>query len=164
MVVVVRERLHDAGRSVQVQGGPDEDPLHAADAKEGIEELLGGVAVDLRGHARRPQPSVATRVVDVGVEAVLVRYVADAAKPRPEVATVAARQVADEHRRSRAMPARVCGQHRAERPQQPSRAPTAPPAVRASLPDGVPRQIARPARRQLPPPHEAPGPGKPDGV
>ena len=89
VVVVMDEHLDDAGRTAEVRIGTDEDDLRAR-AHEPVDEVLGEPVVDLVDPPRRPLAPVDARVVDVGVEPVLVRGVADAAEPRPEVAAVRA--------------------------------------------------------------------------
>ena len=95
---MVRERHHDLARPVEVQVRADEHVLGAG-AHEQVHELLRGGAVDLVRPRGAPRTPVLARVVDVGVEPVLVRRVAEPAELGAEVAAVRARQVADEHRR-----------------------------------------------------------------
>jgi hypothetical protein len=71
VVVVVHERHHYLARPAQPERRPDEDVLGAL-AHERVDELLRRLAVDLPGPAGAAQQAVATRVVDVGVEPVLV--------------------------------------------------------------------------------------------
>jgi hypothetical protein len=87
VVVVMDEHLDDAGRAVKVGVGTDEDELRTS-SHEPVDQILGEPAVDLGDRSRGSLTPIATRVVDVGVEPVLVRGVADAAEPRPEVAAV----------------------------------------------------------------------------
>ena len=64
-------------RSAQVERRADEHVLGSF-ADEGVDQLLRGGAVDLVWPAGAAQPAVEARVVDVGVEPVLVRRMADA--------------------------------------------------------------------------------------
>ena len=98
VVVVVDEHLHDPRGPRRPSDGPTKT-YSGSVADEQVDQLLRGRAVDLVGPARAAQPAVEPRVVDVGVEPVLVRRVADAAEARAEVAAARAREVADEHRR-----------------------------------------------------------------
>src|SRR5687767_10184646 len=84
VVVVVDERLDHPRRAAQPQRGADEDLLRAL-AHERVDQLLRRRAVDLARAPGGAQPAVEPWVVDVRVEPVLVRRVADAAEPRPEV-------------------------------------------------------------------------------
>ena len=89
VVVVMNKHLHDAGGTVKAGAGTDEDDLRTG-PHEPVDEVLGEAVVDLVDRSRRPFTPVAAWVVDVGVEPVLVRGVADAAQARPEVAAVRA--------------------------------------------------------------------------
>ena len=83
------EHLDDAGGTMKVGVGPDEDDLRAR-PREPVDEVLGEPVVDLPDRPRRSLAPVEARVVDIGVEPVLVRGVADPAEPGPEVAAVRA--------------------------------------------------------------------------
>jgi hypothetical protein len=87
VVVVMGEHLDDAGGTVKVRIGTDEDDLRAR-PREPVDEVLGEPVVDLADRPRRSLAPVAAWVVDVRVEAALMRRVADAAEPGPEVAAV----------------------------------------------------------------------------
>ena len=72
MVVVVREHLDDLARAAQAERRPDEHVLRPL-GHERVDQLLRGGAADerrLEGPAQPAEP----RVVDVGVEPVLVRH------------------------------------------------------------------------------------------
>ena len=84
------EHLDDAGGAVKAGAGADEDELGAS-PHEPVDQVLGEPVVTIRSTAsRRSLAPVAARVVDIGVEPVLVRGVAGAAELRPEVAAVRA--------------------------------------------------------------------------
>ena len=72
-----------SARAAQVQVGPDEE-LDRAGGAEAVDEVLGQRAIDLGRAPRRERRAVAARVHDVGVEAVLVRAVAEPAVAGPE--------------------------------------------------------------------------------
>ncbi|HTN25164.1 MAG TPA: hypothetical protein VL120_14325 [Solirubrobacteraceae bacterium] len=82
VVVVVGDRLHDRRRPAEPDVQPDERELRAV-GDEAADEILREDVVDVLRPRRRAQRVVGARVVDVGVEAVLVRRV-------PEPAEVAA--------------------------------------------------------------------------
>jgi hypothetical protein len=78
VIVVIRQRLDDPPRSVEGEMRPGEDvPRPRGD--EPIHEVLGEVLVDQLGAIRLLLERVEPRVVDVGVEAVLVRGMSQAA-------------------------------------------------------------------------------------
>jgi len=81
VVVVVREHLDDARRPVKRRGRPHEHQLGAG-GHEPVDQILGQPAVDLRGGGRRALAAVEPWVADVGIEAVLVGRVPDAAGPK----------------------------------------------------------------------------------
>ena len=83
------EHLDDAGGAVKAGAGADEDELGAS-PHEPVDQVLGEPVVDPVDRSRRSLAPVAARVVDIGVEPVLVRGVAGAAELRPEVAAVRA--------------------------------------------------------------------------
>ena len=83
------EHLDDAGRTVKAGAGTDEDELGAR-PYEPVDQVLGEPVVDLVDRSRRSLAPVAARVVDIGVEPVLVRGVPETAELRPEVAAVRA--------------------------------------------------------------------------
>jgi 2-keto-3-deoxy-L-rhamnonate aldolase RhmA len=89
VVVVVEEHLNDASGTVKVGAGADEDDLWTR-LREPVDEVLGEAVVDLVDRSRRSFAPVAARVVDIGVESVLVRDVAGAAEARAEVAAMRA--------------------------------------------------------------------------
>jgi hypothetical protein len=71
MVVVVGDHLHHSGRPPQPGGGTHEDPLRPR-GDESVDQVLGQAQVDMTDAARRALALVATRVVQVGVEPVLM--------------------------------------------------------------------------------------------
>ena len=83
------EHLNDAGGTAKAGAGTDEDDLRTRQRKP-IDQVLGEPVVDLVGRSRRSFAPVAARVVDIGVEPILVRDVAGAAEARPEVAAMRA--------------------------------------------------------------------------
>src|SRR5918992_1073369 len=85
VVVVVGELLDDAPRAGEAGVRPDED-ARGARAREEVDERLREPAVDLARPLRRTLESVQPRVVDVDVEAVLVRNMAGEAQARTEIA------------------------------------------------------------------------------
>jgi hypothetical protein len=89
VLVVMDEHLDDAGLTVKVSAGADEDELGAG-PDEPVDQILREPAVDLVDRQRRSLAPVAARVVDVGVEPVLMGDVADAAEPGSEVAAARA--------------------------------------------------------------------------
>jgi hypothetical protein len=137
MVVVVRERLNDSGRSREAGVRADED-ANRAGRDEPVDEVLGERAVDLRGPSGRALPAVEPRVVDVDVEAVLVRDVAWEAVARAEVAAAGATHVADAYARCVRMRGRIFVEHLEERPHEPVVPPASPAAVRRAPQDRVP--------------------------
>src|SRR5687767_8980559 len=89
VVVVVGEGLDDPRRPGEAAVRSHED-LHRAGGDEAVDELLRQLDVHLHRASGRPLPAVTTRVVEVGVEAVLVRDVAGEAVARAEVAALGA--------------------------------------------------------------------------
>jgi len=83
------EHLNDPGGTVKAGAGTDEDDL-CTRPHEPVDQILGEPVVDLVDRSRRSFAPVAARVVDIGVEPVLVRGVAGAAELQPEVAAVRA--------------------------------------------------------------------------
>ena len=95
---------------------------------------------------RRQLLPVAARVVDVDVEAVLVRGVAEPAEPRPEVAAARPAEVADPDPRRVRVGEPVLGEDAQHRAHEARRAPAAPGPVRRPLQDRVPGEVVRPSR------------------
>src|SRR4051794_36834910 len=77
VVVVVHERYDSFARPRQAQVRADVDHARAR-GEEAVEQVLRERLVDLRRLVRAPLEPVQARVVDVGVEPVLVRAVAEA--------------------------------------------------------------------------------------
>jgi hypothetical protein len=132
MVVVVPEDLHDAGRSGQACVRADVDEVGAG-CDEQVDEGLGQAVLDLVGSLRRPLSAISTRVVDVDVEAVLMRGVLG-----PEVAALAAAEIADADSRSGRVLARVPLHDRQHRADEVVRPPPPPGGVRRDVIDRVP--------------------------
>ena len=82
VVVVVHERHDPLARPVQARRRADVDDFRAR-REEAVDELLRRAAVDQRRRERAPLGAVDPRVVDVGVEPVLVRRVAEPAVAAP---------------------------------------------------------------------------------
>ena len=82
---MAREGCDDRCRSAQRQARA-EPHTHGAGRDEAVDEPLRAAEVDLAGTHGRPLAAVSTRVVDVDVEPVLVRDVAEPAEAGPEVA------------------------------------------------------------------------------
>src|SRR5215210_1306452 len=137
VVVVVDQRRDDAARPVQAEARADEDPGRRP-ADEAVHELLGEPAVDLGGAEGGALEAVATGVVDVDVEAGLVRRVAEPAVARAEEAAVRAREVADEHAGDVGMGRAVLAQHDLHALDDLGPPPAPPFAVRRSLEHRVP--------------------------
>jgi hypothetical protein len=97
MIVVAREGLHHAGRARQAECGTDEDELRAR-GHEPVDEGLGQPPVDVPRAARAALPAVAAGQVDVDVQAVLVRGVADDPVRGTEVPAARAAEVPDRTR------------------------------------------------------------------
>ncbi len=83
VVVVVDELLHDAAPAAECHARPDEHVLRSG-RREAIHEILGEHAVDLPWRVRAALAPVSSRVVDVDVEPVLVRGVAEPAESPAE--------------------------------------------------------------------------------
>jgi hypothetical protein len=128
VVVVVREPLHDARRAGEREARAHEDPLRAG-GDEAVDEVLRELDVDLGRPPRRPLGAVAARVVDVDVEPILVRDVADATEARPEVAAARPAEVADADPRRARVRGREVAQDAEHRPHEPVAPPPPPGAV-----------------------------------
>jgi hypothetical protein len=72
----------------------DED-ADGTGADEARDQILRKPMIDLRRRIGRPLPPVAARVVDVGVEAVLVRKMTRPAVPDTELTTAPTTQISD---------------------------------------------------------------------
>ena len=133
----------------EARGVPDEHHVRPG-GDEPIEQVLRKVVVDLARRDRRAEVPVATRVVDVDVEPVLVGGVL------VERTAAAAADVTDHDPRRLRVRRSVGGDHREERPDRPL-VPVQPPRlVRRPVRDGIPRDPVRPGKGQLRPVHEAP--------
>jgi hypothetical protein len=89
VVVVVPEDLHDSTGAGKAGVRAYEDQ-HGAGGDETVHQILGQAMVDLSGDARWSLAPVGARVVNINVEAVLVRDMT-----RTEGASVAAAEIAD---------------------------------------------------------------------
>ena len=161
VVVVMDEHLHDAGGSVKAGAGTDEDELRAR-LHESVDQVLCEPVVDLVDRSRRPFAPVAARVVDIGVEPVLVRDVAGPAEARPEVAAMRARQVADPDPRGVRVGGGVGVDHGEKRAYEPVGAEPPPRPVRGAPQHGIPREEVDSLPRQPHAADEAPGVWQPD--
>jgi len=94
VVVVMREHPDDAHRPDESGVRADEDDLRSG-RHETVDEILGQPQIGLTRLERRSLPPVPARVVDVHVEAVLMRNVAGPPEPRAEVSPVGTAQIAD---------------------------------------------------------------------
>ena len=126
---MVDERHDDRARAAQVQVRPDEE-LDRAGRAEAVDEVLRQRAIDLgRAPGAAQRRAVAARVHDVGVEAVLVRVVAEPAVARAERPALRTAEVGDEDRRhARVRLAELAG-HRVEQHDERIGAPAPPVAV-----------------------------------
>jgi hypothetical protein len=116
---------------------------------EEVDEGLRQAPVDLRGVLRRALAPVVARVVDVGVEPVLMAGVSDRAEAHAEVAAVRPAQVTDQHAGSVGMRRAELARDVEQGPHQAIGAPAAPWAVGAPPEHRVPGEEARAPRRQL---------------
>ena len=126
--------------------------------------VLREPAVDLGDSARAPARAVAARVVDVGVEAVLVRDVAERAVAAAEVAAVRAAEVADQHRRRLRVRGGVLARDAQQHADEVVGAVAPPPAVRRALAHRVPRDEVRLARGSRTPRTSRPALGLPSAT
>jgi hypothetical protein len=94
VVVVVCEYANDARRSDDPGVRADEDNLSSG-RHEAVDQILREPKVCLARPERGPLAAVSTRVVDVHVEAVLMRDVAGSAELAAEFTPVGATQIAD---------------------------------------------------------------------
>jgi hypothetical protein len=94
VVVVVSRLTNDLRGAREPRARPDEDELGPG-ADEAAHEVLRERAIDLRRHDRLAFPAVPARVVDVGVESVLVGEMAEAAEAGAELPAVRTAQIAD---------------------------------------------------------------------
>src|SRR5688500_17344837 len=95
VIVVVPEVLHDRRAAPQPQDRAGEDDVRPGDASGPGGEPLRAAGVEPGALVRRHLGAGAARVVDVDVEAVLVRRVALAAELRAERPAARAREIAD---------------------------------------------------------------------
>jgi hypothetical protein len=129
VVVVLGKHLDHAPRPAQAGVRADEDE-GGPGGHEAVDEILGQSAVDLRRLRGRPLEPILARVVDVHVEAVLVRRVPDAAEAGAEVAALRTREVADDDARGARVSRRVRVRHLEDDANEVVGAPAAPAAAR----------------------------------
>lgn len=86
--------LHDPRWALEVEARPDEDELDPR-RHELVDQLLGEPAVNELRSLRPPLPPIRARVVDVRVEAVLMRSVSEASEAGPEVPAAGTRKVSE---------------------------------------------------------------------
>ena len=135
------EHLDDRRRPAKAGVGPDEDSFGSSSNEE-VDQRLGEPKIDLANAQRRPFPPVAPWVVDVDVEAVLMRGVA-----RPEPAAVRLAEVSDAHPRRARMAGRISGDDAEDDANQLVGPPAPPGAVGLPVEQRIPREERRAARR-----------------
>ena len=139
--------LNDSPNARQRRRGSDEDAL-CARRDEALDEVVRETDVDLGRSSRRPLGTVASRVVDVRVQSVLVRHVSDPPKAGTEVAAVSPTQVAyADPRRARMLGGEV-RKHAEDHVHEAVAPPPAPGAVRRAIPDRVPGKEIAPSGRE----------------
>lgn len=100
---MVRQALNDGWSALERRRESDEDAL-CARGDQSVDEGLREAHVDLPGSPRRPLGTVASRVVEVGVESVLMGDVPDPAEARSEVAAVTPAEISNaDPRRARVL-------------------------------------------------------------
>ncbi len=139
VVVVVDGLAHGRRRPDEPGARADKDDLGAR-ADEAVEQVLGEPPVDLRGSDRLELPAVEPRVIDVGVEAVLVAEVTEASVPSAERATSRPREVADAEARRLRMRRPELPEHAQESANEPVGAVPPPRPVRRPVENRVPRE------------------------
>ena len=110
VVVVMCERLHDARGPGEFGVGADEDVPRSC-GNESVDQVLSKTTIDLAWSPRFTLAPVAARVVDVDVEAILMRRMTETAKMFTEIPTVAAAEISDPHARRVRMFRRVRSQN-----------------------------------------------------
>jgi len=98
VVVVIRKRLHDVRRSGESRARANENELRSRGDKT-IYQVLREIAIDLARPPRFALAPVAARVVDVGIQAVLMGPVIWRANASAEFPTTGTAEVADGHTR-----------------------------------------------------------------
>jgi len=163
VIVVVDERPDDRLRAPQAERRADEGDLRAG-THEAVDEVLRPAPVDLPRADGGAQQAVAPRVVDVGVEPVLVRRVTRRSERFSEGAAVRTREVADPEARRSGVGSLVRPYDVAKGRDEPLRPRSAPLAVRRAPPDEVPREEALALGRERDTADEPPVPGKTDSA
>ena len=116
---------------------------------EAVDEILGQPVLDLARDERRPLPAVPPRVVDVDIEPVLVGRMAG-----PEGASPPAAEVADPEARRGWMRLCVTRDDTENLADEEVRSPPPPGPIGAAMEQRIPREEARPGRRELHAAHE----------
>jgi hypothetical protein len=140
VVVVVPEWDHDTGRPGERGVRAHVDELGTG-RHEAVDEVLGEAEIDLAHSQWRPLAPVQARVIDIGVEAVLVRRVLGA-----EIPAVRTTEISDADPSCVRMGEREVMGHAENNAQEAIRSPPAPAAVRRAAQDGVPREVVRASR------------------
>jgi protein MpaA len=140
---VPAEHLHDTGGPDETRIRADEDELDAGPNEE-VDERLRKAAVDVRCRARCALAPVEARVVEIDIEAVLMRRV-----PGAERAAVRPTQIADADPRSTRMKRCVALDDAQDQADEVVSPPPAPAAVRPAVQQRVPGEERRPAGRKL---------------
>ena len=162
VVVVVDQRDDDRPRPAKVQVRPDEQP-HGAGPAEAVHQVLGQGAVDLRRAPGRQRRAVAARVHDVGVEAVLVRAVAEPAVAGTERPALRTAEIGDQDGRHVGVRFAELARHRVEQDDERIGAPAPRVAVGRHAQDRIPGDEVGPRLGQLDAVLEATVPGHADG-
>ena len=110
VVVVVRSLADDPGRAGEPGPRADEDHLGPR-LQEAVDEVLRERPVDLARRGGFPLAAVPARVVDVDVEPVLVREVAEPPEAGAELATLPPAEIAHADTRDPRMGRAELGQH-----------------------------------------------------
>jgi hypothetical protein len=143
VVVVVREHFDNPGWTGETGARSDEDTLDAG-SDEPIDEILREAAVDLVGTLRRAFALVAARVVDVDIEAVLMRGV-----PRPERAALRPAEITDSEPRRGGMGASVLADHAQHEPDEVVSSVPAAGTVGPPVEKWIPREVVPALARKL---------------
>ncbi len=164
VVVVVRGQHFDDRRRPCQPGVRSHEHVRRAGGDEPVDQVLREPPVDLPRADGRALAAVEARVVDVCVEAVLVRGVARRAELRAERAAGRAREVADADAGRRRMGGLVVADHRDERAYESVGGVPPPRTVRRVLQDEVPGEEARALGGEPSALHQAPLPREPHRV
>jgi hypothetical protein len=151
VVVVPCERLDDSGRAAKAGVGPDEDQPRSRTHEE-IDKRLREPTVDLGRIQRRALPPVEPRVVDVHVEAVLMRGV-----PGTEPATPPSTEITDPDSPSGGVLAGIRRDHIEHDSNERIRSPPPPGAIRPPVEKRIPGEERRSTGGELDSPRQPPG-------